>query len=136
MRRCVVDASFCGAWILPDEASEEASEFLQHVLEAKVEILAPTLWVYEIHNLLLSAHKRSRIRDTQLRRAMESLHRVPITLVEPSNFDARSRMIDYSLRHGLSVYDASYLELALRMGVPLKTQDRKLAAAHARETSA
>ncbi len=125
----MVDASVSGAWLLPDERSEEAERILERLLAAEVELAVPALWIYELTNLLLSAQRRGRINEE----GVEAAHRV-LDLLPRRTFDhetalARQRATRLALRFDLSAYDAAYLELADRLQCPLETYDGRLAGA-------
>lgn len=118
----VADASVCAAWFLPDEATPYTEAALQATAETNVWV--PALWSIEIANLLISAQRRRRISDTKRRELVAAAGNlrlridrepVPITLLD-----------DLAATHGLTAYDATYLELALRRRLPLATLDRSL----------
>lgn len=121
----VVDASVSAAWFLPDEATPFTEAALTATAAGAVWV--PALWWLEIGNLLLSAQRRRRITADQrldLVAAAEGLRlqvdREPVPL----------RSIDtLADRHGLTSYDAAYLELAIRRKLPLATLDQALLAA-------
>lgn len=121
----VVDASVSAAWFLPDEATPFTEAALQGT--ATNEVWVPALWLLEIGNLLLSAQRRKRIADPKRRELVAAaaalrlrVDREPVSMVE----------LDALAAHfGLSAYDAAYLELALRRGLPLATLDAALLAA-------
>ena len=125
MAAFIVDASVAAAWFLPDEATEYTDAALAATADG--EVWAPALWLLEIGNLLLSAQRRCRI-DTAKRVELVSaaatlrlrIDREPVGLVA---LDA------LAAQHGLTAYDASYLELALRRKLPLATRDEALLAA-------
>ena len=121
----VVDASVSAAWFLPDEATARTEAALQAT--ATHSVWVPALWLLEVGNLLLSAQRRKRItadKRRELAAAASALHiRVDREAVTISSLD------ELASRHGLTAYDAAYLELALRRGLPLATQDAALAAA-------
>lgn len=118
----VVDASVSAAWFLPDEATPFTEAALQAT--AVTDVWVPALWLLEIGNLMLSAQRRRRI-DAPKRRELVAaaaalrlrVDREPVAMLD---LDA------LAAHHGLSVYDAAYLELALRRALPLATQDRAL----------
>ena len=123
----VVDASVSAAWFLPDEATAFTEATLQAT--ALGEVWVPALWLLEIGNLMLSAQRRKRITETKRRELIAAasalrlrIDREPVTMTELDSLAAR---------HGLSAYDASYLELALRRGLPLATRDKALLVAMA-----
>jgi predicted nucleic acid-binding protein len=119
----VLDASVTLPWFLQDERTS----FTDAVLAAlgKEEYWVPSVWRLEFPNALLVAERRRRI-DRQTR--LEALDfagglalRVDATPIDMKSISALAE------RHGLSTYDASYLELALRQGCGLVTLDRALA---------
>jgi predicted nucleic acid-binding protein len=123
----VVDASVSAAWFLPNEATPFTEAALAST--ASTEVWVPALWQLEIGNLLLNAQRRKRINDSKRRELVAAaaalqlrVDREPVSMVE---LDA------LAARHGLSSYDAAYLELALRRRLPLATQDKVLLAAMA-----
>lgn len=115
----VVDASVSAAWLLADEATPYTESALQATAER--EVWVPALWLLEMGNLLLSAQRRKRI-DAAKRRelvvAASALHvridREPVAMPD---------LDDLAASHGLSAYDAAYLELALRRSAPMATLD-------------
>lgn len=126
MSPVVADASFCGAWILPDEASPVAEDFLREILHGAMEMRVPSLWHYEMANLLRSAHRQRRLSRTALFAAERALAKVPIRVMDVPDSPTRARILELSLAHDLSAYDAAYIELALRFKIPLHTTDGKL----------
>ncbi len=124
----VVDASVSAAWLLPDEATAGTEAALQAT--ALQDVWVPGLWLLEMGNLLLSAQRRKRI-SAEKRRELAAaagalrikVDREPVTI---------SALDELAAAHRLSAYDAAYLELALRRGLPLATQDDALAAAMAK----
>ena len=121
----VVDASVSAAWLLPDEATAYTNAALHAT--ATADVWVPALWLLEMANLLQSAQRQRRIdsfKRSELAAAAAGLRlqvcRDPVTLL---TLDA------LAAEHGLSAYDACYLELALRRRLPLATLDRALLAA-------
>jgi len=133
--RVVVDASFAGAWLLPDEASARADRLLRRALSSKVELCVPQLWIYEIGNLLISAERRNRITADQVHEAQALIEAVPRTTFDHQTLLARERISSLAMRHRLSTYDAAYLELADRLQCELATLDKRLAKASSRSPS-
>lgn len=121
----VVDASVAMAWCFEDEATDFSEEILDRLRDE--EAVVPGLWRLEVANVLLVAERRARITEAQATRFVELLLRLPIhtdlDVVEVNDVLAVGR------RHGLSAYDACYLSVAERHGVPLATLDDTLAAA-------
>lgn len=123
----VLDNSVALAWCFKDARTPLSLAMLDRVtLEGAV---APQLWPLEALNVLLVAERRGRIdRDLRLR-LIEFLTALPIR-IDPETADrtwgATARLAE---AYRLTAYDAAYLELAQRLGLPLATQDARLAAA-------
>ena len=127
-RSFVVDASISAAWFLPDEATPSTEAALQST--ATQEVWVPAVWLLEVGNLLLSAQRRKRITEAKRRELAAAAAALRIKVDrEPVAIPALDEL---AARHALSAYDAAYLELALRRGLPLATQDGALLAAMAK----
>jgi predicted nucleic acid-binding protein len=123
----VADASFCGAWVLQDEHSEAAEGTLRSLLGGKAGLAVPCLWHFEMLNLLRSAVRRKRLPQDAAQGALALLDQIPIARVDMPGIAVRARILELSISHQLSAYDAAYLELADRLHAPLLTGDRALA---------
>jgi predicted nucleic acid-binding protein len=113
-------------WCFADEATPARTELLR-VLSTGL-ILVPKLWRIEVANVLCVAERRSRIDRRDAGAFLEMLTVLPIE-EDASDASAVTRALEMARLHQLSVYDAMYLELAMRHSVPLATADRRLAAA-------
>jgi predicted nucleic acid-binding protein len=125
----VVDASFSGSWILPDEGSSEADAVLDAVLRGRETLAVPELWTYEMLNLVLSACRRGRIDADQMGTAARLFQRIPVEFYDHQSVLIQDRVLRLASRFSLSAYDAAYLELADRLQSPLRSLDSRLAAA-------
>lgn len=127
----VLDASTTLAWCFQDEEDEVATSALERLQET--EAFVPAIWSLEVANGLLTAERRKRIGATAASKAMRLLLSLPI-VPDPAE-RARDFGITWRLArtHQLSAYDAAYLELAIRLGVPLLTLDERLRGAAAKE---
>jgi predicted nucleic acid-binding protein len=119
----VVDASVVLAWLLPDEGSALAERMLARLNSETAQ--APALLHYEVGNALLQAGRRRRFPADALAEMRAAFFALPIAL---DGVDQRvvERATELALRHSLSLYDACYLELALRRGLGLATLDDAL----------
>ncbi|MFN3546560.1 MAG: type II toxin-antitoxin system VapC family toxin [Mesorhizobium sp.] len=124
----VVDSSVAACWALPDEFSELANAVLR--LVAEEEMLVPTLFWHELRNILIVNERRGRLDSRQSSIAVELIGRLRQTIDPDEDGDA---VMALARRHGLTAYDAAYLELATRLRLPLATLDTRLAAAAAME---
>ncbi len=120
----IVDASVAAGWLLPDERTEIADAL---ALRLKSEdAIAPDLFWHETRSLLVTALRRNRIVEAGVYISLDRLATIPLRNAGPSDAVTVARL---AIKHGLSAYDAAYLDLALREHLPLATLDKKLAAA-------
>ena len=124
----VVDASVALAWVLPSQASPEAEELLRRT-EAGAELVVPPLWFLEVANGLLVAERRKIIMAPDRRLALRRLSSLALTIDSDNARSAFGRTSELAVQYGLSVYDAAYLEIAVRRSLPLGTRDRALRSA-------
>jgi predicted nucleic acid-binding protein len=87
---------------------------------------APSLWWFEVRNGLVVAERRGRVTEQQTARFLREILRLAVTLDNSPN---EAGVLALARRHRLTVYDAAYLELALRQDLPIATLDMPLAAA-------
>jgi predicted nucleic acid-binding protein len=120
----VVDASVTLAWCFPDEASEYADGVLV-ALEGRTAVV-PAIWALEIANGLLVGERRKRVRQPDARRFVELLRGLTIIEHPQTVADTVGNVLPLAREHGLSAYDAAYLDVAVRQGVPLATLDNAL----------
>lgn len=94
--------------------------------------VVPSLWRIEIANTLCNSTRRGRSDSAFVRAAIGQLEKLPIREDDQTGLMAWSYTMALANEEGLTVYDATYLELALRRGLPLATGDRDLIAAGGR----
>jgi len=123
----VVDASISLAWCFVDEATPESNAILDLVGDTGA--IVPPVWHLEVANTLVQAERRGRISAEQIETKLSLLAQLAIEAEPPSLGRAWSEIMLLARQHGLTTYDASYLELATRRKVPIATLDRALAAA-------
>ena len=130
-RPLVVDCSVCLPWFLPDERNGTAEHLLDRV--DRFDFWAPPIWSLELGNALCLAKRRKRLPDEHWRRALANADRLPVR-IDPW-IPQVAEIGELAARHGLTTYDATYLELALRRRFALATADADLARA-ARDSGA
>lgn len=118
----VIDATIFGAWIFSDERNSYSEAALSALKEQKA--VVPTLWWYETRNILIMNEHRGRIRREDSDGFLQEFDKLPITTDQDSQKDI---ILKLARKGSLSVHEASYLELALRLGCPLATLNKKLA---------
>ena len=122
----VVDTSIALAWGMPDEDSPVADEFWQEV-HAGALLHVPSLWWYECANALVVARRRDRLTEGQARKLGTLLSAMPLETAARPAGDDLARLQKIAGKHGLSAYDAAYLDLASRLVAGLATLDERLA---------
>ena len=123
----VLDNSVALAWCFEDEQTPAVMELLDRVAETGAS--APLLWPLEALNGLLSAERRRRVSPAQRATLAAFLRELPIMLDGRTAEQVWEQTMQLALRHKLTVYDATYLELAQRRRLPLASLDQDLRAA-------
>ena len=125
MSAFVVDTSIALKWFLEDEEDRAYSlNILKSISETNRPVV-PWLWFYEIGNALTIAARRKRVVFEQVEEFVRLLEQMPIDVDEPDR--ATALRLPYLCReHNLTTYDAAYLELAMRLQLPLATCDNAL----------
>jgi predicted nucleic acid-binding protein len=111
---------------------DEDAEFAESVIAAIAsdEAIVPTLFWYEIRNVLVMAERRKRMAASRTTAFLSDLSLLPFTV---DDLPREATVLDLARRRSLTVYDATYLELAQRCEVPLATLDHALMAAAKKE---
>ena len=120
----VLDASVTVCWALQDEQDPRA-DLAQARIRAD-EAVVPSLWWFEVRNILVVNERRKRIAEPEMAIFLRGVSRLPIRIDRDPHEGAILRL---ARTYRLTVYDASYLDLALREGIPLATLDGALSAA-------
>ena len=121
----VIDNSVVMAWCFADEADAYADAVLESLEHG--EALVPAVWPLEAGNVLLVAERRQRLHQAESVRFLELLAALPIRVEQESPQRMLREIIALAREQKLSSYDASYLDLAMRRGLPLATKDAVLA---------
>lgn len=123
----VLDASVAAAWCFEDETSSFTEGVLDDVVRHGA--LVPALWTFEMANVLAMAERRGRIDEARVSKFLSALLALPLHVdrTEPSSL--MPALVRVARAQQLSAYDAAYLELAMRTGSPLATQDASLRSA-------
>jgi predicted nucleic acid-binding protein len=121
----VADASATLPWCFAEEATP-ATEAMLDRAQSGEEVLVPAHWPAEVMNGLIMAVRRRRIDMERVARFVRALAALPIRIEAPHTPAAWDPVIGVAIEHRLTVYDAAYLELAQRTGLPLATLDGDL----------
>lgn len=124
MKAFVLDCSLTMTWCFEDETTPYSEAVLDRL--ADYEAWAPALWPLEVANVLLVCERRKRLTSDHSLRFIRKLRALPIRIDDDTARQALETTIALAREHQLSSYDAAYLELAVRKGLPLASQDREL----------
>ena len=124
---CVIDASVALSWVYSDEHSAASDALLGRIADQGA--VVPALWRLEIANALQVGIKRKRIDAAYRDSSIQIFLRLPIEIDLETNDYAWTTILQLANLYQITVYDASYLELALRRTLPLATRDQDLASA-------
>ena len=127
MSAFVLDCSAAVAFLFEDEASPAADALLDRLKEDSAAV--PALWRLELGNVLAGAERAGRISESQLIAYLELVRELPIVTDTATDERALREMLALARKEGLTTYDAAYLELSLRLNVPLATKDASLVSA-------
>lgn len=117
----VLDASVALAWCFEDEATPATDGLLHDLSDGTA--LAPSLWAFEVANAFTVAQRRERISEAKVQLFAATLQALPIHIAPPRPIAAITAL---AFAHGLSAYDAAYLDLAEQSGLPLAALDGRL----------
>lgn len=122
MNRFILDCSITMAWCFEDEATPYSECVLEALVEG--EAVVPPIWSLEVANVLVVGERKKRLLPAQSLRFVELLQSLPIT--PDADLRPLGEILGLAREQGLSSYDASYLDLAVRTGLPLASLDGPL----------
>lgn len=125
MSRFVLDASVALCWCFENQATDYTEGIFER-MAAGDEASVPFIWPLEMVNALLRAERRKTLKVAQVTGFLEELSAWPIQVDTLGVGRAFQQILSTARQHNLSAYDAAYLELAIRAGLPLATLDDKL----------
>jgi predicted nucleic acid-binding protein len=125
-REFVLDCSVTLAWYFKDEANAYANAVRRSLSRARA--VVPALWPLEVANILILGERRQRSTEAEAAKWLRYLQRLPIHPDDETAARAWSDILHIARLYDLSAYDAAYLELAIRLGVPLASLDDNLKA--------
>ncbi|WP_372422171.1 type II toxin-antitoxin system VapC family toxin [Salinarimonas chemoclinalis] len=123
----VLDSSMTLSWFFEDERTEAGLALLLRIPSTGA--LVPSLWKVEVANALATAVRRGRCTPDLVEATLSRLERMRIRIDDATTVHAWGATRALAAAHGLTIYDATYLEVAVRGRLPLATCDRRLAAA-------
>lgn len=127
--RFVLDNSVVMRWLFGD-GEQTAIEYSNHILDLLAQeendAIVPCIWALEVGNVIVRAESRGLLPEARSAAFLGILQNMPINIDARSNQQALGDTLQLARRYKLSTYDASYLELALREGLALATNDDTL----------
>lgn len=124
-RSFVADASVAIAWVHPAQATPETDAMLDR-LSAGDSLVVPALWPLEVANALTVLRRRRKLTPDEARTAIEIIRELPAVIDHEAAAVAFTRLVDLASEHELTVYDATYIELATRRQLPLASNDARM----------
>jgi len=121
----VADSSLAIAWFVPSQRTDDTDALLSSI-EGGTSFVVPLLWTFEVANVLLTLSRRQRLKVDQYQFARRNLANLRPVVDQEGATRALNIIIDLAEKHSLSVYEATYLEVAMRMGLPLASRDKAL----------
>jgi predicted nucleic acid-binding protein len=123
----VIDSSVGFAWVHPDQATAATDQLLDEVANGAT-VVVPVLWFVEMANGLLVLQRRKKITAAERRTALRTLSDLTLVVDDEAGRAAFHKTSELAEKHGLTVYDATYLEVAVRRKLSLATRDGALKA--------
>jgi predicted nucleic acid-binding protein len=120
----VVDSSIALSWCFEDEASPETDALFERVRDGGA--IVPGFWHLELSNVLVQAEKGGRIGAGGVAMRLDLIAELPISTDQETALRAWREILTMARAENLTTYDAAYLELAVRRGLPLLTKDNEL----------
>ena len=124
MSTFVVDNSVVVSWFFKDEMNAYTKAILRKLDTEQA--LVPAIWPLEFSNVLLMAERRKRLTEAEVSQILTILQSTPISVEQEPPERAWTEILALARSQGLTSYDASYLDLAMRMGLPIATLDKAL----------
>jgi predicted nucleic acid-binding protein len=128
VKALVIDASTTLGFLMHDEQAPHALKAM-HAMETGTPVFVPAHWWLEVANGLIMAERRKRATQADITEALHLIQALPVTTDDETDRRSGSETAALARQYGLTIYDAAYLELAMRRGATLATDDRPLSQA-------
>ena len=122
--RCVIDASVCLKYFIPDPLSAQVDQLLEHLIIPETAIYIPDLFYIECANAFWKYARAGQLTAEQVRVNLRTLKAFPLRVV--STAELMEETVNVSLTYGITAYDACYVVLSQQVKAPLLTLDQKL----------
>ena len=121
----VLDCSVTMAWILRDDHMNDDADVILKMLEEK-KAKVPTIWPLEVANVLCMAERQKKLTALEVSEFKEFLSELPIHIDHDTSLRTMGSIYLLAKTERLTVYDAAYLEIAIRENTPIATFDKEL----------
>jgi predicted nucleic acid-binding protein len=125
MKALVIDGSTTLGFVMQDEREPQAMNALA-AIESGTPTYAPAHWCVEVANGLITAERRKRASQAEITEALNLVRELPVTIDDETCQRVGGEAAALARQYGLTIYDAAYLELAMRLGAALATSDQAL----------
>lgn len=125
MKKFVLDCSIAIAWCMKDEVSDYANAVISSMQDACA--LVPAIWHIEVSNVLFTNKNRGRLSESTAYALLHDLDSLPIKTYHSDV--TKQHLLALSCAHGVTAYDACYLNLCMAYDLPLATLDKNLSRA-------
>ena len=132
MNACILDCSVAASSFLSEENANLANK-LYSEMEKGLTIWVPSIWWYELNNVLIVALKHKRITELQVMDIIALFQSMPIFIDDNFSLDVFKTIHSFGKKYNLSAYDSAYLELAIRKKAALASLDEKLVSSAKKE---
>jgi predicted nucleic acid-binding protein len=122
--RFVIDNSVVMSWCFEEESDAYSEGVLDSLADG--EAFVPGIWPLELGNVLLVAERKKRLSEASVVRFLELISSLPLSVEQESPQRILSEIVSLARQLGVSTYDASYLDLAMRMELPISTLDASM----------
>ena len=124
VQQFVVDNSVVMSWCFEDEWNSYSEAVLDSLADG--EAFVPGIWPLEVGNVLLVAERKKRLSEASVVRFLELVSSLPLSVEQETPDRMLKEIISLAREQGISTYDASYLDLAMRMDLPMSTLDASM----------
>jgi predicted nucleic acid-binding protein len=129
MKAVVIDASVIASWLFPNQADEKTDALLFKTKAEEISLVAPILLKYEFINITLRNVRHKGLSDAHAKKTLSYFKALNITFdTQNADFDI-DPLFSLARKHGLTSYDTTYLDVALRWNIPIATRDSGIAKA-------
>jgi predicted nucleic acid-binding protein len=112
------------SWCFKNEATEASDRVLERLADEAASV--PVIWHLEVANVLALSERRRRITPAASTEFIAMIETLTIVVDDETPSHAFGRVLDLAREERLTAYDAAYLELAMRLGIPLASKDNDL----------